>query len=38
MNKNNVQVEVSNQLKQEAESILISQGMTPPEAIQALYK
>lgn len=38
MNKNNVQVEVSNQLKQEAESILISQGMTPQEAIQALYK
>lgn len=33
-----IRIEISDLLKKEAESILLSQGMTPQEAIQTLYK
>ena len=33
-----IRIEISDLLKKEAESILLSQGMTPQEAVQTLYK
>lgn len=33
-----ITIEINDLLKKEAESILLSQGMTPQEAIQTLYK
>lgn len=33
-----IKIEISDLLKKESESILLSQGITPQEAIQTLYK